>query len=123
MYAPLVSQQALGVAESAVVWLRCQSQDVAHHWVNIDVVYHALLVAPTKSRPMSSQEWMHAWESVVITMVTYWRNANSRGNFAASVCMSSIPLPLHPPTAECTLTNVNEADTRRQFFPQRVVTH
>lgn len=88
------------MAESAVVWLCCQPQDVAHHRVNIHVVYGALPVTPTKSRATGSQEWMHAWERVVITVVTYWRNANSRGNMAASVCMSSVSLPLHPPLHE-----------------------
>lgn len=38
-----------------------------------------------KSRPSSSQEWMHAWESVVIAMVTYWRKANARVNIAVTV--------------------------------------
>ena len=73
--------------------LWCQSQDVAHHGVNINVVHCALLVTPMKSRPTSSQERMHAWESVVIAMVTYWRNAKLRVNITVSVCILSIPRP------------------------------
>lgn len=78
--------------------LRCQAQDVAHHWVNINIVHRALLVTPMKSRPASSQERMHAWESVVIAVVAYWRNAELRVNITLSVYILSIPLPISPPT-------------------------
>lgn len=90
IFAPLVSKQAPEVTESAIVGLWRQSQDVAHHGVNVNIVHHALLVSLTKSRPMSSQEWMHAWESVVIAMVTYWKNTRSK----ASQFVGTLSIPL-----------------------------
>lgn len=70
---------------------------MAHHGVNVNVVYHALLVTPMESRPTGGQEGMHAWESIVIAMVTYWRNAKLRVNISISVCMRRILLPLSSP--------------------------
>lgn len=77
--------------------LWCQSQDVAHHGVNVNVVYRALLVTLMESRPAGGQEGMHAWESVVIAMVTYWRKAKLRVNTSVSVCIWRIPLRISSP--------------------------
>lgn len=73
---------------------------MAHHGVNVNVVYRALLVTPMESRPAGGQEGMHAWESVVIAMVTYWRKAKLRVNISVSVCIRRIPLRISSPPSK-----------------------
>ena len=60
------------MAERSIIRMRFESQDVAHHWVNIHGVNSALPVTFSKRRTVGSKEWMHGRQRIVVTMVTYW---------------------------------------------------